>query len=68
MLKKTESRIIRCPKCGEMIGTLYDRFKSDLTTFSCWDCKKLIIYHREDKTLEIKNTEPRTSSSGMRFC
>ena len=68
MLNRSEPRTIMCPKCGKKIGTLYDRFKSDMTTFSCWGCKKLVIYHRKDKTLEIKNMETRSTSSGMRFC
>lgn len=67
-VKKYKEKIVRCPKCRKEIGTYYDRYKSDQTTFSCWACKKLIIYHRDDETLEIKKMATRSTSSGMRFC
>ena len=66
-MNRGQKKVI-CPKCGKMIGTYYDRFKSDLTTFSCWTCKKLVIYHRKDDTLEIKKIPPRSTNAGMRFC
>ena len=62
----TEPKTIYCPKCGRKAMNVDEKSKMDFYS-KCKKCNKIVYYHAETKTVEIKNIPYRTCSSGTRF-
>ena len=65
-LLMSEPKTIYCPKCGRKAMSVDEKSKMDFYS-KCKKCNKIVYYHAETKTVEIKNIPYRTCSSGTRF-
>lgn len=62
----SEPKTIYCPSCGRRVFDIDEKTKMDFYS-KCKNCNKIVHYHAETKTIEIKKVPKRTTSSGVRF-
>lgn len=55
-----------CPRCGRYVGHYDDKSKID-KTYKCSKCRRMVVLHVADMSLEVKFLPERKTSSGLMF-